>query len=52
MATRELTDQAAGEIAEQLEGLEIAIQDIGSNSLYDQATLALAEIRRLLGFPA
>jgi hypothetical protein len=52
MVTREITDEQAGEIAEQLQGLEIAIQDIGSNHLYGQAVDALSEIRRLLGFPA
>lgn len=51
MASREITDEQAGEIAERLETLDECI-GCSCGTCHDKGNAALAEIRRLLGFPA
>lgn len=58
MATREITDEQAGEIAERLEDIAVMVTETLPNldpvlgALRWRVGANVAEIRRLLGFPA
>lgn len=61
MATREITDEQAGEIAERLARIDSLFKEgkywdksVESLAFYERADgcIDVAEIRRLLGFPA
>ncbi len=50
MATREITDEQAGEIAEQLAELDEVAKYSDDPFVRGDVVFAVAEIRRLLGF--
>lgn len=56
MATREITDEQAGEIAERLEDIQVIMREFcfwleTGTAHKERCNINFAEIRRLLGFP-